>query len=72
MKNLRLLTVMMMVSLFAVSCIVDDEVDNGFDSTARVVGFLEPFESVAYFEDLGVIQANESLFSKYKIESSFQ
>jgi len=56
MKNLRLLTVMMMVSLFAVSCIVDDEVDNGFDSTARVVGFLEPFESVAYFEDLGVIR----------------
>ena len=56
MKNLKLLIAMVMVSVFAVSCIVDDEVDNGFGDTPRVVGFLQPFESVNYFEDLGVIR----------------
>lgn len=56
MKNLKLLIAMIMVSVFAVSCIVDDEVDNGFGDTPRVVGFLQPFESVNYFEDLGVIR----------------
>jgi hypothetical protein len=56
MKNFKLMTVMIMTALLAVSCIVDDEVDNGFADTPRVVGFPSPFASVAYFEDLGAIQ----------------
>jgi len=56
MKNFKLMTAMIMTALLAVSCIVDDEVDNGFAETPRVVGFPSPFASVAYFEDLGAIQ----------------
>lgn len=56
MKKFKLMTAMFMTAILAVSCIVDDEVDNGFAATPRVVGFPTSFASVAYFEDLGGIE----------------
>ena len=56
MKNLKLLSIMLVSALVSVSCLVDDEYDSGFTSSPRVVGFLESFESVAYFEDLGTLR----------------
>ena len=56
MKNLKLLSIVLLTALFSQSCIVDDEVDSGFTEGPRAVGFLEPFESVAYFEDLGAVR----------------
>ncbi len=56
MKNLKLLSIVLLTALFSQSCIVDDEVDSGFTEGPRAVGFLSPFESVAYFEDLGAVR----------------
>jgi len=56
MKNLKLLSILLVSSLLSVSCLVDDEAESGFADGPHVVGFLNSFESVAYFEDLGTLR----------------
>ncbi len=55
MKNLNKLLAMLLVSLVSVSCLVDDENDNGFQSSVYTVGFAQKTATNSYFADEGVV-----------------
>ena len=58
MKNFKLLTLLLAVSLVSVSCLVDDE-DKTLDALANtpyVVGFNQNVANESYFEDIGAIE----------------
>ncbi|WP_191860598.1 hypothetical protein [Hanstruepera ponticola] len=58
MKNFKLLTLMLAVSLVSVSCLVDDE-DKTLDALANtpyVVGFNQNVANESYFEDIGAVE----------------
>ena len=56
MKKLNKFLILLTLPFLMASCIVDDEVATSFSEGPRVVGFLNDFESVAYFADLGAIR----------------
>ena len=58
MKNFKLLTLLLAVSLVSVSCLVDDE-DKTLDALANtpyVVGFNQNVANESYFEDIGAVE----------------
>jgi len=58
MKNLNKLFILLMVSLTGVSCLVDDENDNGFQSSPYTVGFEKSNGLESYFVDEGPVVVN--------------
>lgn len=62
MKNFKKLSVLLLAMLVSVSCIVDDENDNGFQSSIYTVGFSKNTAVETYFEDEGVV------LSKYPLD----
>lgn len=55
MKNFKKLSVLLLAALVSVSCIVDDENDNGFQSSIYTVGFAQKTATNSYFADEGVV-----------------
>lgn len=58
MKNFKLLTLLLAVSLVSVSCLVDDEDEtlDALSQTPYVVGFNQNVANESYFEDIGAIE----------------
>ena len=55
-KNIKNTIVLLAIALISVSCIVDDENDNGFQSSEFFVGFAQKTATNSYFADEGVVR----------------
>lgn len=58
MKKLKFILPALAFLLTATSCVIDDEVDQQYEQSPYVVGFLNDFAAESYFEDEGVVEKN--------------
>ncbi len=58
MKNIKILLFAFVASIFASSCLVDDDVAREFDESPAVVGFKSKLAAENYFSDQGAILTN--------------